>query len=207
MLGLVFALGGNALNPDGLSLTTNYFPRAPVTASVPAPEAAPEPGTPDEVAAPDADGDATNGTAPAPDTPPPAPEAHVVDPAVVARLEAKGLKVLPHHDVVATFEDPAYQVGLYVFVDARDDQAFGEGHIPGAIQYNHYKSDEYIGPVLEAAAPAARVVVYCIGGDCEDSEFAAVNLMLAGVDASKLFIYVGGIQQWKAADLPLETGP
>jgi 3-mercaptopyruvate sulfurtransferase SseA len=50
------------------------------------------------------------------------------------------------------------------------------------------------------------VVVYCTGGDCEDSRLTAVMLSQAGVDKAKLFVYAGGITEWKAKSMPLEIG-
>jgi rhodanese-related sulfurtransferase len=50
-------------------------------------------------------------------------------------------------------------------------------------------------------------VVYCNGGECEDSEFAAIMLRDAGVPREMLFVFAGGIVEWKAAGLPVETGP
>jgi rhodanese-related sulfurtransferase len=51
-----------------------------------------------------------------------------------------------------------------------------------------------------------KVVVYCSGGECEDSEFAAIMLRDAGVPRDILFVYAGGILEWKATGLPVETG-
>jgi rhodanese-related sulfurtransferase len=51
------------------------------------------------------------------------------------------------------------------------------------------------------------VVVYCTGGECEDSHFAAELLREAGVPATNLAVYRGGIAEWEAARLPIETGP
>jgi rhodanese-related sulfurtransferase len=51
-----------------------------------------------------------------------------------------------------------------------------------------------------------KVVVYCNGGECEDSEFAAIMLRDAGVPREALFIYAGGITEWKAQRLPMEAG-
>ena len=49
-------------------------------------------------------------------------------------------------------------------------------------------------------------MVYCNGGDCDDSESAAILLRNVGIPNLKLFVYVGGIKQWMANGLPVETG-
>jgi rhodanese-related sulfurtransferase len=53
---------------------------------------------------------------------------------------------------------------------------------------------------------AEKIVVYCAGGDCEDSRFAAILLRDAGVAPEKLFVYSGGLHAWTAAGLPVESG-
>ena len=44
------------------------------------------------------------------------------------------------------------------------------------------------------------------GGECEDSHFAAQMLQEAGVPADRLAVYTGGISEWEAKRLPIETG-
>jgi rhodanese-related sulfurtransferase len=53
---------------------------------------------------------------------------------------------------------------------------------------------------------AQKIVVYCTGGECEDSEFAAIMLRDAGVPRENLFVYTGGITEWKSQGRPVETG-
>ena len=50
-------------------------------------------------------------------------------------------------------------------------------------------------------------MVYCTGGDCEDSEFSAVMLRDAGIPAERLQVYAGGFTEWTALGRPVETGP
>jgi len=120
--------------------------------------------------------------------------------------QQRGLQLLARNEVVTLFRDPRYQQGLVVFVDARNDQHYQEGHIPGARQFDHYRAENYFATVLPACLPAQQVVVYCTGGNCEDSEFAAAILRDAGVPAANLFVYAGGITEWTTNGLPVETG-
>ena len=60
--------------------------------------------------------------------------------------------------------------------------------------------------VLPVCLAAQKVVVYCTGGACEDSEFAALMLRDAGVPRENVYVYVGGITEWIANGLPVETG-
>jgi rhodanese-related sulfurtransferase len=96
---------------------------------------------------------------------------------------------------------------LVVFVDARDDQHYQEGHVPGAYQLDHYRPEKYLAPVLLVCQTAHQIVVYCNGGDCEDSEFTAITLRDAGILREKLLIYGGGLTEWLTNGLPVEIGP
>lgn len=58
-------------------------------------------------------------------------------------------------------------------------------------------------PVCQAAA---AVMVYCTGGDCEDSEYAAISLGKAGIANEKLYVFKGGITEWTSNSLPVKTG-
>lgn len=126
--------------------------------------------------------------------------------AIATRLHEKGLQPIERAAVEQLLRDPRYAQGLIVFVDARSDLAFQTGHIPGAYPFDRFRPQNHMATVLPACLVAERVVIYCSGGDCEDSEFAAILLRESGVTNEKLFIYVGGIKDWEAAGLPVELG-
>ena len=186
--GLILALAANALSPRGLRLGRNYFP-AIVGASPAAP--LPAQATP-----------AASATPPALGLPgvPAAPNA------ALRRLEQRGLQAAAGNEVSAWFRDPRHEQGLIAFIDARDEAHYQAGHIPGSWQFDHYRAEAYLPAVLPVCMNAQQVVVYCNGGTCEDSEFAAVLLRDAGVPRTSLFVYVGGITEWKSNGLPVETG-
>ena len=108
--------------------------------------------------------------------------------------------------VKALFEDPATAAGVNLFVDARNDDAFVLGHVPGAVQCDHYRLENYLDRVLQAVELADAVVVYCNGGDCEDSIFVCADLIEAGVPYEKVFLYAGGWKEWTDNGLPVATG-
>jgi rhodanese-related sulfurtransferase len=178
VLGVAFALVANTLSPRGLRLSRNYFPRVAAGSTVAIP---------------------AGGSAPS------AVSSHGTD-ALSQRLAQRGLQLIGSNDVIELFRDPRYEQGLIVFVDARNDQHYADGHIPGAWQLDHYRPENYLPAVLQVCLTAMKVVVYCNGGECEDSEFAAVMLRDAGVPANNLWIYAGGITEWKAQGFPLEPG-
>ncbi len=182
MLGLVFALAANQVSPRGLQLAHNYFPGAvrPLPKSV---------GTNVVV---NGTGTNTTGTA--------------SNDLLAARIRAQGLQVATSDVVHALYQDPRYAQELVIFVDARDADHYQAGHIPGAYHFDHYRPQDFLPTVLPACMNAEQIVVYCTGGDCEDSEFAAIMLRDAGIPPDRLFVYVGGITAWTAHGWPVETG-
>lgn len=184
VVGATFALAANQLSPRGLKLSQDYFPGATRSSSLPAATTArptPRPG-------------GTNVIAPSPAN------------ELASRLEAKGLHLVESKQAEQLFRDPRYAQELVVFVDARDDTHYQEGHIPGAHQFDHYHAAQYFAAILPVCQAAEQVVVYCTGGNCEDSEFAAIFLRDAGIPGEKLLVYGGGMTEWTANGLPIEVG-
>lgn len=181
VFGLVVALAANALSPRGLRLGRNYFPDA----GGPRPIEPARAGSNNPSATALSAGSANS---------------------VAQRLQQRGLQLAANHEVIELFRDPRYEQGLVIFVDARDDSHYAAGHIPGAWQLDRFRPEGYLPAVLPACFAALKVVVYCNGGECEDSEFAALMLRDAGVPRESLFVYAGGITEWKTNGLPVETG-
>jgi rhodanese-related sulfurtransferase len=178
--GLGLGLLGNQLNPAGLRVERDYFPpAAPVAAEAAAPATAPATAT---------------------------PSAANVEAQVLARLAARGVAAIRFDEAKALYEDPLYVAGGVLFVDARNDSDYAAGHVPLALQFDHYHAERYLDAVLLAAPGTTRIVVYCSGGACEDSEFAAATLQSFLPDPSVLCVYLGGIEEWKARGMPVESG-
>jgi rhodanese-related sulfurtransferase len=182
LLGLICALAANAVSPRGLNLGRDYFP-ASERGSVPVARAP----------APANASTAVDGRADVQD-------------AVARRLARQQLRAVSGGDAVALFQDPQREHGLFVFIDARDDAHYQAGHIPGAWQFNHYRPENFLPTVLPVCLSALKVVVYCAGGQCEDSEFAAIMLRDTGVPAENIFVYTGGMNDWAAGHHPIEIG-
>ena len=123
-----------------------------------------------------------------------------------AQLRAEGLQLADSNLVSRLFADPRREQDLVVFVDARDDEHYQNGHIPGAYQLDHYHPENYLAAVLPVCQEAEKIVVYCKGGSCEDSEQTAIFLRDAGVSKEKLFVYAGGFDEWSANRQPIELG-
>lgn len=107
-------------------------------------------------------------------------------------------------EVVKVFDDAKVATGEYVFVDARADGPFREGHIPRAVQCDYYRSENYLPSVLTEVAGAEKVIVYCNGGECEDSLLVCREFLSLGVSLERVFLFRGGWQEWKDAGMPFE---
>lgn len=125
---------------------------------------------------------------------------------VAERLSALGFSMMDSNAVIQAYQSPERLQNLLIFVDARDDAHYAKGHIPGAYQLDYYRPENYLPAVLPAAMAAQRVVIYCSGGDCQDSELAGGLLRDSGVPPQNLFIYPGGFAEWSTNNLPVELG-
>jgi rhodanese-related sulfurtransferase len=122
------------------------------------------------------------------------------------RLKAQGLNLIKRPEVEALFHDPRAQQNVILFIDARGEEDYQKGHIPGACEFDPYYPEKYVSTVLPLCEIAEQLVVYCTGGDCEDSQAAAVFLRNAGIPGEKLFVYGGGMTEWETNGLAVERG-
>ncbi len=108
--------------------------------------------------------------------------------------------------VMAVLKDPNTASGLNVIVDARKDDTFEEGHIPGAILCNPHEIDLYMDTLRPAVSGADKVIVYCGGGDCEDSVAMCRELLEMNVPFEALQLYAGGWKDWTSRRGPADSG-
>ena len=121
-------------------------------------------------------------------------------------MKQKGLQLIDGHRAVQLFHDSHLKPGVIAFIDARDEEHYQAGHIPGAYEFDPYHPEKYFPAVLPVCQAAEQIVVYCNGGDCDDSKTAALLLRDVGIANQKLFIYGGGITEWTNNHQPVETG-
>ena len=182
-IGLLVALFANEVSPRGLKLTRNYFPTGTnaMVRNVIHPVAP-------------ATGSGTNSRNAA------------VPESLVAQLKTLGFQLANGEDAVKLFHDPRFARQLVVFIDARDGSEFEKRHIPGAYELDPYHPEQSLTSATRICQKAEEIVVYCNGGDCDDSVSAAILLRDVGINSAKLFIYAGGISDWIARGLPVESG-
>jgi rhodanese-related sulfurtransferase len=87
----------------------------------------------------------------------------------------------------------------FVLLDSRSDEAWAQGHVPGAV---HLPGREI---ALRAPAELDRsvpVVTYCWGPGCNGATRAALALATLGLRVREM---IGGFEYWAREGLPVET--
>jgi rhodanese-related sulfurtransferase len=130
----------------------------------------------------------------------PVPE--IPDPAVVPAAE---FATVTREEVLEMTRDPRFASRRLLLLDARNDELFNAGHIPGALQFDHFRPEKNLVEVHTACLMADRIVIYCGGGSCDDSLYAARMLRDLEVPAASMAIYTGGFHDWRDAGLPVKT--
>jgi rhodanese-related sulfurtransferase/uncharacterized membrane protein YphA (DoxX/SURF4 family) len=98
-----------------------------------------------------------------------------------------------------------------LFLDARSPDLFGEGHVPGAYNFDFYNSNAVYGAFASKYSKSTPMAVYCEGisgtrneDTCSTSRLLTEYLVQRGY--SKVLLYEQGMEFWKKAGLPVETG-
>jgi rhodanese-related sulfurtransferase len=135
--------------------------------------------------------------------------------AKVAPAPAAAAKTFaPHPDrasVEITTEDAEalFRQGT-LFLDARRTSVYTDGHIPGARSFPVWESDiaDRVKAFFEEGGgdrdQNAPIVIYCSGGDCEDSHMLAEKLYMVGFN--NLLVYKDGFPGWQKRGLPAVKG-
>lgn len=155
-----------------------------------------------EVGAPSTEPATAAAQAPSPTTPVPAP---------ASEASASSRSFAPHPNTasveISTDDAEALHKQQRLFLDARRSTVYADGHIAGARSFPVWESDiadrvkAFFEEGLDQNAP---IVIYCSGGDCEDSHMLAEKLYMVGFNA--LFVYKDGFPGWQKRGLPVTKG-
>jgi rhodanese-related sulfurtransferase len=97
-----------------------------------------------------------------------------------------------------------------LFLDARRTSVYEQGHIPGARPFSVWEADiddkvrklfDERGDPREQEKP---IVIYCSGGDCEDSHMLAQKLW--GIQFNNVYVYKDGFPDWQRRGGAVHTG-
>jgi len=94
-----------------------------------------------------------------------------------------------------------------LFLDARRTGVYLAGHIAGARSFPIWEStvDGAVKKLFEEGTDVnAPLVVYCSGGDCEDSHMLAQKLY--GYGFNDVLVYADGFPDWEKRGLAIERG-
>ncbi len=86
-----------------------------------------------------------------------------------------------------------------VIIDVREPESYAKGHIKGAINVPASEIEKRLSE-LPADKP---VIVYCSSYSCTASLVAAKKL--AELGRGNIYRFVGGLLEWKTANLPTES--
>jgi rhodanese-related sulfurtransferase len=95
-----------------------------------------------------------------------------------------------------------FDKGDVVFVDARSQNHYGNGHIPGAVSLPVGQFEERIESFLNRYPPEQPIVTYCSGRTCEDSHELA--RFLSDVGFTDVQVFIDGFPGWEAQGYPIE---
>jgi rhodanese-related sulfurtransferase len=118
----------------------------------------------------------------------------------------------PHPDkpwVEVSGDDVAalHRRGDVPFLDARRTAVYRDGHVAGARPFSVWEADiddKVKAFFAEGHDPSGAIVVYCSGGDCEDSHTLGQKLYMAGFD--NVLVYKDGFPDWEKRGLAVAKG-
>ena len=95
-----------------------------------------------------------------------------------------------------------FDKGDALFVDARSQNDYDNGHVPGAVSLPVGQFETGIELFLNRYPPEQPIVTYCTGRTCEDSHDLAQAL--SDVGFTNVRIFIDGFPGWEAEGHPIE---
>ena len=93
--------------------------------------------------------------------------------------------------------------GETIIFDARAMKDFKAGHLPGALPWPSKQKLEHA-DAYGFLTPQMSVLVYCTGGECDESRQVAEVIKQMGV--TNIYIFVDGYRAWTQAGYAVEKG-
>jgi len=91
-----------------------------------------------------------------------------------------------------------------LFLDARPQKQYAEGHIQGALSLPWQEVDRYFMEQIDRLDDASMIITYCDGEHCDLSPKLA--LYLKKMTFENVRVLVNGWTLWQQSDLPTEFG-
>lgn len=83
-----------------------------------------------------------------------------------------------------------------LWLDARPNEEFAAGHVPGALSLNEDDWNGLLPAVLAAWKPAGKIVVYCSRKSCNASHGVAERLRHED-NLQNVYVLPGGWEEWE----------
>lgn len=111
---------------------------------------------------------------------------------------------LPSGHITLATAKQMFDAQAAVFVDARKMELFEESHVAGAFKIELHDFEQGDPQILMLIPRDSQVVIYCTGGNCDESE--KVAQMMQGSGYSKCYVMHDGLPGWQAMGWPVEQG-
>ncbi len=98
-----------------------------------------------------------------------------------------------------------YKEGRSVFLDARTPDEFALGQIDGALSVPIDRWQDLY-PEILPWIEGQKTVVYAGAADVGPADDLAGALLSRGQPRDSVFLYVGGMEEWRRAGLPVRKG-
>ncbi len=95
-----------------------------------------------------------------------------------------------------------YDQGAALFVDARPQALYEQGHIRGAVSLPVRRFFEVIDAFRDQYPLSTWIVTYCSGRECEDSHELAQYLLEEGYE--RVNVFIDGYAAWEGMAFPVE---
>ena len=95
------------------------------------------------------------------------------------------------HEILELWES-----GEALFIDARSEDAFKQGRIPGAFSVPYDSLGEGDPEILKYLPTDQMLVIYCDGADCHASKAVYERLRELGFSEEHMKIFHGGWNEW-----------
>lgn len=100
-------------------------------------------------------------------------------------------------------ESDLVKAGMALILDARQKVDYDKGRIPNSISMDVRQFETLFPQIQDRLLPGSLVIIYCTGGQCEDSHTLSERLKPYEVQA---LIFSGGWEAWTTAGYPVESG-
>ncbi len=95
-----------------------------------------------------------------------------------------------------------YDSGEALFVDARPEDIYNDGHIKGSLSLPVHLFDERINAFIADYPETAVIITYCSGRECDDSHLLAQRFAESGY--FHVMVFVDGYPAWEKEGYPVE---